>query len=203
MELKWEEEAKGLPLEEQWHKLFQRNSKTRGDNKAIWNGGGIPEQNNILSDIFKEFNIRSFLDCGCADHHWLSKFDWDGIDYTGIDIVPELIEKNRKNFPDKKFMVGNLTKFSIPKSDMVFIRDVFTHSKLGDIKKIIENIKESGSTYLMASTSETDFNNETSCIIMMPRNLMIEPFNFPDPVKFIEDKGKEGHIMGIWRIEQL
>ena len=81
------------------------------------------------------------------------------------------------------------------------------HLQLSDCLKIIENIKKSGSKYLMASTSSTiEENAETSCIILKFRNLFTKPFNFPEPIKFIFDKKNKfggDHIMGIWEIDEL
>jgi len=204
MELKWQEEVKSLTLQEQWRKLYERNKLARPVWKAIWGGGAIPEQERLY-DIFEEFDIKSFLDCGCADFHWLSKLDWTGIDYMGVDIVPELIRQNKRRFPDFKFKIENLVKMTMPKKDMVFIRDVFSHLNFKNCLEIIKNIKASGSRYLMASTQTAIKENiDTSCIVLQFRNLMIEPFNFPEPIKFISDKASDqNHVVGIWEIDGL
>jgi len=202
MEKTWEEEAKGKSLEKQWYKLYKRTKPKRLPGRAIWKGGfGMSYQR--VRDIFEIFEIKSVLDCGCADHHWLSKLDWTGIEYTGIDIVPELIKKNKKNFPEKTFINANIVEYDLQKVDLIFIRDVFTHLQLKDCLQIIENAIKSGSTYLMASSSSVEENPETRCLILNPRNLRIDPFNFPEPVHTINDKGKPGYYMGVWEIDEL
>jgi hypothetical protein len=201
MDENWRKEVEHLPLEEQWHMLYKWTKPIRAEGKAIWKGGwGIDRK--TLIDMLKSLGVKKIIDCGCADHHWLSKMDWTGIDYLGIDIVPELIEQNKKNFPDKNFQVGNIVN-EIPTGDIIFIRDVFTHLKLEDCLQVVENVKRSGSKYLMISSSSGKENLDTSCLILYPRNLRIEPFNFPDPILTIKDKGKEGYYMGIWDIDEL
>jgi len=202
MEKKWEAMSKGQSLEKQWHKLYKRTKPIRAKGKAIWKGGfGMSYKK--LRDIFDKLKIKSVLDCGCADHHWLSKFDWTGIEYMGIDIVPELIGQNKKNFPDKTFINANIVEYNLPKIDLIFIRDVFTHLRLKDCLQIVENVINSGSKYLMISSSSGNINHNSRCLVLNPRNLKIDPFNFPEPIHSIKDKGKEGYYMGVWRVDEL
>jgi len=202
MDPTWEKTAKGLSLEAQWKALYDKTRPLRHKLKAIWKGGGFQGQKKLLG-ILKDLGVKSFLDCGCADFHWLSKLDWTGIDYLGVDIVPDLIEQNKEKFPDLKFACWNIVKKIPTDFDMIFIRDVFTHLQLVDGLKIIENIKSSGSRYLMASSSSKDINHDTSCLVLYPRNLRIEPFNLPDPIKKIPDKQTPGYYMGIWKIDEI
>src|SRR5688572_773801 len=55
-----------------------------------------------LPGFLKSLGIKSMLDAPCGDCNWISKIDLSNIDYTGVDIVPELIESNKKKYPDKK-----------------------------------------------------------------------------------------------------
>ena len=207
MDENWKKEIENLPLEEQWHRLYLKTKPLRAPGKAMWKGGGIPHQDYLLK-IFNNLGIKNFIDCGCADFFWLSKLDWTGINYLGIDIVPELIEQNKKMFPGFHFVNINIVK-EFPNfvykngNRMIFIRDVFTHLQLADCLKIIENVKNSGAQYLMISSSSVNVNNDNTCLVIYPRNLRIKPFNFPEPLMTIKDKGKEGYYMGIWNINEL
>lgn len=52
---------------------------------------------NSLSFLAKNLNIKTIFEAGCGDFNWLKKFDFSGIDYTGWDIVDELLEKANSN----------------------------------------------------------------------------------------------------------
>jgi len=86
---------------------------------------------------------------------------------------------------------------------MVFMRSVLIHTDLKDCNKILNNIKSSGSKYLMVSTSpELTINMETSCLWLVKRNLLIDPINLPKPLEMIpeiKDIDKNNY-MGIWEL---
>ena len=203
MEETWKELVTNLPLDKQWHELYKRNEIRRKNKKAIWSGGGLENQEIILPGLFKKLEIKTMIDLGCADHYWLSKVDLNSVDYTGVDIVPELIEKNKKKFKNKTFINANLVEYEMPKSDLIFIRDVLVHLKFKDCLQIIQNIKKSGSKYLMISSDSNEVNYDNTCIILYPRNLLIDPFNFSEPALRFNDKNKVGSYMGVWEIEDL
>ena len=93
-----------------------------------------------LSFLFLKYKINSILDVPCGDFNWMSQMDLSGIEYTGGDIVEELIESNRIKFPNIEFLQVDITKDSLVKSDLVLTRDCFAHLSN---KKIIDAIGKS------------------------------------------------------------
>lgn len=83
---------------------------------------------NNLDKLLNDLNISSILDIPCGDFNWMQKVHLSNIDYIGADNVEELIENNIKQYKEKenvKFMVINLIKDPLPKSDLIFVRDCF------------------------------------------------------------------------------
>jgi len=69
-----------------------------------------------------DFNNRSVLDIGCGFGE-LARFlnkRYHGVDYTGVDIVPEFIDIARKKYPNNNFIVRDILTDPMPdKYDIV------------------------------------------------------------------------------------
>lgn len=164
-----------------------------------------------IPELVKEFNIKSFLDCPCGDINYMKKI-FDHIpNYTGADIVQNLIDEHKKNFPTKSFIKLNICEDTIPKHDLILCRDVLVHFKFNDTMKTINNIKKSGCKYLLTTTFPTRINFEISNIghDWYPINLEDKPFNFPHPIRFINELCTEGNgiwsdkSLGLWEVDKL
>jgi hypothetical protein len=211
MDLKWEKEVGGLSLQEQWRKLYQR--KIKANYPGLWGKGKSTTKYNILKQelpkVFKAYNIKTLVDCGCGNFFWLNSINWGNTKYLGLDIVPELIEANKKKYPAFDFKCLDITKEVPPQADMLFVRSVFFHLTNDEIVQAVKNIKASGSTYLMATTTfNISENKDTSCLMLIKRNLRLPPFNFPEPVEIVMEHEPTNDkeifsAMGIWGIENL
>lgn len=146
-----------------------------------------------LSFLFLKYKINSILDVPCGDFNWFSQMDLNDIEYVGGDIVEDLIESNRFNFPNFEFLHIDITKDDLVKSDLVLTRDCFVHLSNNNILKSIENIKNSGSKYLL-TTSFTKFcdNADIEDGGWREINLMIEPFNLK-PIYLINEMCVEAY----------
>ena len=59
----------------------------------------IQERINFFKQWTQEEDFKVALDYGCGNGYMCTMFE----DYTGWDIVPEIIEQNKKKYPDKNF----------------------------------------------------------------------------------------------------
>ena len=73
-----------------------------------------------LPAILQSLQIKTLLDAPCGDCNWINKVDLIGINYIGADIVPEIIEANKINYPDKNFINANIITDDLPAADLVF-----------------------------------------------------------------------------------
>ena len=103
MDQEWYEKTKDLKEPEQWSMLYEQRKDLRPDDRSIW----LPKKDiniwaellmHTLSFLFRDMKIKSFVDVGCSDCYWQSNMDWSTVEYTGLDIVPEITEYNRENY---------------------------------------------------------------------------------------------------------
>jgi SAM-dependent methyltransferase len=97
--------------------------------------GSIPSRTRryvaLLQRFIREGAIRSVVDLGCGDWSFSQYIDWLGlgVDYTGIDIVPELIASLNARFarPGVRFIQGNFLNCELPKADLAVSKEVLQH----------------------------------------------------------------------------
>lgn len=169
-----------------------------GDSESVSGEGSNLEQTQhlelSLSQLFRELEIKSVLDIPCGDFYWMSKIDLSSIDYIGADIVEEIISNVSEKYtlPNRKFKVLDLIKDDLPKVDLIFVRDCLVHLSDENISQAIQNIKRSGSKYLL-TTSFVDQSSNKDIITgdWRPINLELKPYNFSKPTVVINEKSSE------------
>jgi hypothetical protein len=166
----------------------------------------------FLNKTFKEYSISSVLDLPCGDFNWMSRVELEGIKYTGGDIVDDLIKANIQRYREFKnvdFKVIDLVNDSLPKSDLIFVRDCLAHLSNKEVFKAIGNIKSSGSKYLLTTTYPDHDNVDILTGDFRAINLQREPFNLPEPVLIFNENNDEddGRLsdksLALWRIDGL
>jgi SAM-dependent methyltransferase len=165
-----------------------------------------------IAVLLKEFNVRTVLDAGCGDFNWLRLVKLDLERYIGIDVVPELISENRRQYGNvtRTFLNVDLSREKLPKVDLILSRDCLVHFSNKDVSKAIKNLKESGSTYLLTTTfAPFDGNPDIDTGCWRPLNLQKSPFNFPEPLKLIVEKRRDSDgvsvvkYLGLWALEDI
>ncbi|MDX2113482.1 MAG: class I SAM-dependent methyltransferase [Alphaproteobacteria bacterium] len=92
---------------------------------------------------FISWGVGSVLDVGCGDFNWQRALQLNGCQILAVDVVPELIEKNKKIYtqPNIRFDVMDIVTTIPPAHDLVICRDLFTHFPSSDIVAAVNNIK--------------------------------------------------------------
>jgi len=142
----------------------------------------------------------------------MKSVDLNSIDYTGADIVNELIQKNRASYARDgvRFQQLNLTEDKLTKVDLVFCRDCLVHLSFADIALALENICNSQSEYLLTTTfvGRKD-NHDIPTGLWRAINLELFPFVLPKPLKVIDEGCTEGDgayrdkALALWRIAEI
>lgn len=167
---------------------------------------------NEIPKIIREFKIKTFLDAPCGDWYWMQKTELEVEQYIGVDIVDALIEKNKEEFGNttRIFKVLNLTKDTLPITDLIFSRDLLVHLNFEDAFKVIANFKKSGATYLLTTTFvNRGLNEELKETFWRVLNLQQPPFNFPKPILLVnegctEDGGLySDKSLGLWLLKDI
>jgi len=192
---------KDIYFNDLWH---SQESKS-GKGSELKNTQNVRE---ILKEIVIKYNINSIFDIPCGDFNWMKKIVDLFNDYKGADILEELINENNKKYTSEKIQFEKLDilKTQIPKVDLVLCRDLFIHFSNQDINKALENIIDSNSTYLLASTYIGVTNKKIRTGEFRPVDLTKKPFMLPKPIEIFFDGygGPETHSsmkhIGLWNI---
>ena len=216
MDKDWYKKTKYLDEQGCWNELYKQEKEKNTDDKSVWlNQDDINKYSGLteifLDILFDDLKIKSFVDVGCSDVIWQSKLKWDKASYLGLDIVNDIVKFNSKKYKHMSFKHSNLIEDECPKADMVCVRNVLLHNSLDSCKKILTNIKKSGSKYLLVSTDFTiDKNNDTSCIWATRRNLDIEPFNllypmayFPEVLPSVKKPKAPNNYLGLYFVNRI
>jgi len=177
-----------------------------------------------IPELLREFNIKTLLDAPCGDFNWMQHVNLSYLDqYIGIDIVSDLIKKNKKIHENEThlFICANIIDDLLPQVDIILCRDCLVHLKFQDIWKTLTNMKKSRSIYLLTTTfPQVQSNHDLNKIVPQsnrglkervpwrPLNLQQAPFNFPKPLKLIKenckhDKRYPDKSLGLWKIEDI
>ena len=122
------------------HDWFLRR---RFDNRRYWDyryrsnpelGSGAGSRGEVLAwkrKLVRMFHARyqpgSILDVGCGDLALGSCLPPAG--YTGIDVAPSIIERNRERYPDRRFLDGDFLALEIMPAEFVMCFDVLIHQR--------------------------------------------------------------------------
>lgn len=148
-----------------------------------------------LPKLIQHLQIKTLVDAPCGDLNWVKEIYQEIELYIGIDIVQEIIERNKTEYlaDNTKFFHLDITKDHLPTGDLILCRDCLVHFSFSDIRLALNNFKESQSKYLLTTTF-TNLMRNTNVRTggWRPLNLEIEPFHFPKPILVINENCTEG-----------
>ncbi|XP_074660395.1 uncharacterized protein LOC141912873 [Tubulanus polymorphus] len=132
-----------------------------------------------------------FLDIPCGDMVWMPKFLTTRTDviYTGMDIVPEMIDAHNTRFANMKdwsFRHQDIVNNPLNEQfDIIHSRHMLQHLTTGDALKVLDHLSSSGSLFLLTTTwSNIAVNRELPTFQhgrFRRMNLEIPPFNLEPP----------------------
>jgi hypothetical protein len=152
---------------------------------------------NGLLETIERLKIQTMIDAPCGDFYWLSKVDLAKhlASYTGFDIVPQMIARNRQTWATEKisFEEADLIKRVPPRADLILCRHLLIHLPFEDCLRLLRNFKSSGSRYLMITNSPLIERNEEILFTgsFRPVNLYVAPFQFPPPIWSVDESQGE------------
>ncbi len=159
-----------------------------------------------LPALLEGVGAKSLLDAACGDFNWMRHVDLRGVEYLGADVVRKLIDRNRRMHGGRgrKFVVLDITRDKLPKTDVILCRDCFIHLSFQHTRAAIANFKKSGSRFLLATTHTTVSKNaDIESGRWRSVNLQLPPYNFPEPLRLIIEDTEQGKGLGMWRLDDL
>lgn len=174
-------------------------------------GSTIQQTRKLVSELptlFSTFKIKSILDLPCGDFNWMKTVNMDGINYTGADLVAELIEDNKTKYPNVNFVQLDLLTDLLPTVDLIMCRDCLVHFSNHAVRRALFNICLSKSKYLLTTTFP---NHNTTGDIKIGQwrslNLQSTLFDLPEPLAIINEgldiKAYEDKSMALWSIDSI
>lgn len=168
-----------------------------------------------LPDLFHRLGVRTVLDLPCGDFHWMSKVDLSGVEYTGCDIVQDLIDENRRRYEaaseagdGRRFLLLDGTRDELPRVDLILCRDLVIHLGHDDVFRLLRNFVASGSRWLLIThfLDCTD-NAAIESGDFRPVNLRRPPFSLPTPREILSEEsrmdGWSDRAMALWHLDEV
>ena len=193
---------------------YYRSNYWRGQSSVSGTGSDPPQTKIVrqeIASLMEKIRVRSTLDIPCGDFQWMKEIDLRGIQYTGADIVPKLVENNKKYERENvRFTRLDVTRDSLPQADLVVVRDCFVHFSYEHIRSAVIRICESKSLYLLTTTFPARTRNRDIYTgSWRPLNLQLPPFSFPEPDEIInEGCAERGGLysdksLALWRLSAI
>jgi SAM-dependent methyltransferase len=138
----------------------------------------------FLAQFMKDADIHSVVDAGCGDWEFSQSIDWTGIDYKGFDIVPSVVEQDKKKFTKDNvhFFVGNIVDDDLPPADLLISKHVLQHLPTAAVEKFLTQLPKYKHVLLMNGVSAATLSSKNTDIApgeYRPLDLTRPPFNLP------------------------
>lgn len=126
--------------------IYKTNTWGSNGTAQFYSGSGSDEKYaspyvSIVVNFIKQHGVKQVVDLGCGDFR-IGKaiVDATGVDYTGVDVVDELVDYNNKTFGTKniRFKSLNIVRNALPQGDLCLIRQVLQHLSNQDIAAVLK-----------------------------------------------------------------
>jgi len=146
-----------------------------------------------LSKLLEDKKITSIADVACGDYSWMQQVKRsDKIRYVGLDKNVQIINSNKQKNGRLEFKVFNAIDERPPNVDLIICRDLLVNLTFEECKRALNNIRTSGSKYVLLTSfpgrrSNTDSVEEA----WRPLNLTLAPFSLPTAIQTINEQCTE------------
>ena len=107
-------------LRTRFENIYSNNTWNMGQNETLSGlGSTLSYTTSIrksLVEIIKQKNIKNMIDTSCGEWNWQKQIKHELCDYTGIDIVKEVIDRNNTLYKNEKInwqLNGSSTQYHI------------------------------------------------------------------------------------------
>jgi hypothetical protein len=160
----------------------------------------------------RDLGTAALLDAPCGDFNWASSLAECVESYVGVDVVAELIARNRKRFvsPKTRFLRKDIMRDRLPSCDTILCRDALVHFSQADVFATLANFRRTGARFLITTTFLGDCGNEDiETGGWRPINLEREPFRLPPPIAYVDELCQHTNgiyadkRLGVWRLQEI
>jgi hypothetical protein len=139
---------KKLSVQDAFAEIYKSQSWGKREGAVYCSGEGSSREDLIgpycaeVENFIHSHQIQELVDLGCGDFNVGLRLRGHVRKYTGVDIVPDLIDYNRKKFGDSevKFECLNIIDDDLPKADLCLVRQVLQHLSNAQIERILPKL---------------------------------------------------------------
>ena len=117
-----------------------------GGQADFYSGGGsyipevVTEYVNAIAKFTSNHPGARVVDLGCGDFHIGSRIAPLCHEYIGCDVVPELISRNRRLYPNTDFQCVDIISDRLPLGDIALLRQVLQHLSNDHISAVLKQL---------------------------------------------------------------
>ena len=103
----------------------------------------VAEYLRLLRSLLSDLSVRSVVDVGCGDWSLAKTLDWSAISYTGIDIVPALVEHLNEDYASANvcFICADAITDDLPEGDLCVAKDVLQHLSNASVQTFLSRLE--------------------------------------------------------------
>lgn len=139
---------KRLPVQDAFSSIYQSSAWGSREDRPFCSGDGSVREDAVgpYCDMVRGFiegnYIKRVVDLGCGDFGVGSRIASPTVAYTGIDVVPALIDYNQKTFgsPGVEFRCLNIIEDDLPSGDLCLVRQVLQHLSNTQIQSTLKSL---------------------------------------------------------------
>jgi SAM-dependent methyltransferase len=97
----------------------------------------------LVAQLIREKCIHSIVDLGCGDFRIGARLAPLVENYVGVDIVPDLIDRNRREYGSARasFACLDIVDDPLPGGDLCLVRQVLQHLDNAEITKVLNKLQ--------------------------------------------------------------
>jgi hypothetical protein len=191
-----------------FHRIYAQN--LWGDAGSASGGGSGPAATAVIRQqlpaLLRDLKIDVLLDAPCGDFAWAGDLAGTVNRYLGVDIVPALIEQNRRRYGNDRisFLCADLSRDPLPRADLILSRDCFIHLPTRMIRGALRNFRASGTPLLLLSNSPgAPSYLDIPLGSFRPIDFRQPPFSFPAPLRTVEEHVAGDRQLCLWALASL
>jgi SAM-dependent methyltransferase len=208
------DELTKLGLQERFERIYSTNLWSDPESRSGV-GSALDATRVLRAELpkaLRDLGTRVLLDVPCGDFTWMERVDLAGIEYVGGDIVPSIVEENKRlhESGSRRFALVDLTRDELPDADVLLCRDCLVHLSYANIRAVLANIARSNIRYvLMTSFPGRGGNRDVQDGDWRTLDFQASPFSFPEPrLTIVEEcEEEEGSYadksLVAWRVADL
>ena len=142
----------------------------------------------FVQSFMLENEVITVVDFGCGDWQFSRFMDWSKVDYLGLDVVDEVVQKNQRKHGSKnvRFQLTPARFSDVPTGDLLLVKDVLQHLPTNIIHSFMAEVVPRFRFALITNCIEpaSQRNREIQLGGWRPLDLRADPFRYAAPVVF-------------------